>query len=176
VRWDVPGPGDGTPAVAGDVLALIVPKRKEKDAPHGLFVYRLGLDKPTLVAHEAARMVAHSASTDGRSVYVTSLGGNPGNGTRLCLNAATGEVVWKARNTVTDQYTSFAVAGETLFAWCAPHRDKGVNKVAFYRAKTGELIREYTPGRLGECCFPVVSGEYLVWRGLENLQCYRLRK
>ncbi len=172
VKWKVRGPVNSTPCVAGDLLAIMSPGDKQAKTKSRLAVYRLAPDKPEELYTREMKLVLQSPSTDGRRLYICT------GSSRLCLDAATGKQVWSGRGTMGDHYASFLVVGSTLIGWTAPHRKpmgEGESKIGFYRASDGAEIAVCDVTRLGECAFPAVCGDRIVFRGLENLWCYRVK-
>jgi len=172
VKWSVRGSGNTTPAVSGDRMVILNAGNKKTKTKSQLVIYKLTPEKPEEVFKKEMKFVLSSPSIHGNRVYLCTGSG------RLCLDAETGKRIWQGKGTVGDHYASFMIVGKTLISWTAPHRKpmgEGESKFGFYRVDDGKEIAVCDVTRLGECVFPAVAGNRLIFRGLESLWCYRVK-
>jgi len=159
VAWTVPGGGQSSPTVAGDVLAL-VSARKEI----GLAAYKMSADK-------AEKLWAKGDYRDGSTCpivhdgYVYAVVGRK----IVCVKVASGELAWEQK------------AGSQ--GWCSPALADGkifaiVGREIWVIAPTPEKFNLLAKARLNPATYtsPAVSDGRMYIRLGKTLGCYDLRK
>lgn len=153
ILWQVPGSKWTTPAVAGDTMAVAVSEK-------GVYVYRLSMAEPRQVAFVEVKSRSCSPVTDGQRVYVLA------RDTGFCLDAATGEELWRSGGN-NDTYASPLLADGKLIG---NHR----RGLLVYDAATGKALGS-ADITFAECTsLGLVDGRLLA-RDDDSLACYDLR-
>lgn len=158
IRWQVPGGGDSTPAVSGDVAAVL---SNSKDEP-GLLVYRITPEKAEQIAAEDVRSRGSSPVATAARVFAAA------EGRGLCVDASTGKLIWQDR-VPKDSFSSPLVVGSRLVVAAG-------GRLSLIDA-TGDAFREVAKARcpILTCTSPAFAAGRLVIRGKDALYCYDLR-
>lgn len=159
LAWSMPGGGDSTPAIRGDLLAV----QTRKPEP-GLVVYRIkpaGAEQLWLAPYDALRMQASPIIHKG-SVFLTD------NDVQLCFDATNGSQRWTAP--VPGSISSPALADEKLFVMI-----NSGNNVQVLRADSEERVELGKANVKGAWVpSPTVADGKLFVRLKDRVRCFSL--
>lgn len=144
-----------TPVMAGSSIA--VPHTK------GMSLFRISASSAEqIVALEEGGSRGCSAATDGKKVYAY------GKGAFVCVDAATGEILWSNKN-IREDFASPTIADGKVLCFT------GKGELAMLDAESGEEKGKAKVDFL-RCVSPILDNGLLYVRTKTDMRCYDLRK
>jgi len=161
VLWQVPGGGDSTPAVGGDVA--VVQTSSRRDQGPGTLVYRISPKGAEKLCELGVTARGCSPVLDGDLVYAA------GDGNSACVTVPSGKVLWEGK-VGKETWASPLAAGGTLFV---PVGNKELWVVGGAEGKAAVVARLKIA--FSQCTSPAVAGGRLYVRTPNTIRCYDLR-
>jgi len=166
IIWSAPGGGDSTPAIVGRHMAVATNNKSL-----GLVVYELTADRPRERWRYAFTDRGTSAALHKEHVFVM---GGLSKARAVCLNLATGNVVWQQKLTSTE-FSSPVVADGKLLVPVGPGNKPGSLYMIDAEAEQFRLLGSPKLGVVTCTSVAIVDGKAFL-RLQDGVGCYDLRK